>query len=1142
MRWRRIAFWVTFSTLALIVLALTWLWTADLGVFKPQLERFVTQELGHEFEIRGEFHVDLAGQTTLVAEDLHFANAPWADADDMVTIGRAEVRIDLWSLFRGLLLIELLDVDDTKILLLNPGDTAPNWDLPAQWFLDEDGVDLEVLVGIIDVDRLHLHLDSAERERPLNLDLQRLDQALRDDDYLDLEVRGSLDGRRVEIDGEIGTWNELLAGKDFEVDLDAILDTFSLSAHGRIDDTADLRRPEFEFTASGPDIDDLTRLLGLGEEGDGDIKLAGALKPIADGPLSLSIKGNLGQTEIDAVGEVADLKSLEKLQLKVTASGPDLGRVLRLAGMHQVRESPFMLKFDAETEDGLFDISEATMVFADASIAGSARFPRFPSIDDAVINLQIEGPSIERFRYVTGMPGAASGPFSLGFTVDVREDGVEVLALDAKTTLGELRGSGSIGDPDTLLGTEFNVRVNTDSLSKLAGAYGVEDMPDKAAEISGAAKYTADGIRTNGPIFMGVDGTSVQVDGLITLQDGIRGTDVLVKTSGPDLAQLVAMFAEPTGVPTLPFDVGGRLRVRGDGFRLTDIAGLLGTASLAGEGLLVPTDMIAGSWFDVVARGPDFEEIVGSISDVEVRPGPFELESRIAFSADAIELDKFKLDRKFSNVRLDLIIGVDRPESHLDFDVTANGSDVRSVLRTVKGLEAFEQPFSLEGKGRLRGKRWDFERVNGTVGQASFAASGDLALDDANARTEFVVNLSVPSLADIGTLDGRRFNEQALALEAHAVGSDGLLTIDGMSVRIGNSDISGSVVYRGGEVPELNAEFHSDKLIFLPLLEDEQDYDPEPEFDDGRLIPDITVPFDAMKSVNASLVADIGELQREKLHLRDIEVEAYLQDGALDVRTARFKARSGEMLVRASLSPAGGQGEVSLQAVARDFASGLLDTNVDLAMTSDLDLDLRATGTDLRALAGSANGVVYLDMRGGRVELGEMITAIYGNMLEEMLNTMNPIRKEDPYTDFECLIVPLDITDGKVTGVPSIFASTAKIRVVAQGSVNLQTEEIRIGVRTTPRKIVSISAAELFNPYVQVVGTLAAPRLAVDEAGVLITGGAAVATGGLSLLARGLWDRLSKAGDACKQVSGQAIKALEGRVPVMEIPGAGQQE
>ena len=474
--------------------------------------------------------------------------------------------------------------------------------------------------------------------------------------------------------------------------------------------------------------------------------------------------------------------------------------------------------------------------------------------------------------------------------------------------------------------------------------------------------------------------------------------------------------------------------------------------------------------------------------------------------------------------------------------MTANGRDVRSVLRNVKGLEAFEQPFSLEGKGRLRGKRWDFERVNGAVGQASFSASGDLALEDANARTEFVVNLSVPNLADIGTLDGRRFNEQALALEAHAVGSDGLLTIDGMSVRIGNSDISGSVVYRAGEVPELNAEFQSEKLIFLPLLEDKQDYDPEPEFDDGRLIPDITVPFDAMKSVNASLVADIGELHRKTLYLRDIEVDANLQDGALDVRTVRFKARSGELLARASLSPAGGRGEASFQVVAREFASGFINANVDFETTTDMDIDLRATGTDLRALAGSANGVVYLDLRGGKVEFGEMAKAIYGNMLEEILNTLNPIRKDDPYTDLECLIVPLDVTDGKVEGLPSIFASTAKIRVVAEGSLNLKTEEFRIGVRTTPRKIVSISAAELFNPYIQIVGTLAAPRLAVDEAGVLITGGAAVATGGLSLLARGLWDRLSKSGNACKQVSGQALKALKGRVPVMEIPDEGQPE
>jgi hypothetical protein len=163
-------------------------------------------------------------------------------------------------------------------------------------------------------------------------------------------------------------------------------------------------------------------------------------------------------------------------------------------------------------------------------------------------------------------------------------------------------------------------------------------------------------------------------------------------------------------------------------------------------------------------------------------------------------------------------------------------------------------------------------------------------------------------------------------------------------------------------------------------------------------------------------------------------------------------------------------------------------------------------------------------------------------MLEEMLNTINPLRKPDLYTDFECMIVPLSIEDGKVTGAPSIFASTAKIRAVAEGSVDLKTEKIKVGLRTTPRKIVSVSAGELFNPYVQIVGTLAAPRLAVDETGVLITGGAAVATGGLSLLARGIWNRLSKAGDACQQTSRQALKELDGRLPDLALDSTPPQE
>jgi hypothetical protein len=82
--------------------------------------------------------------------------------------------------------------------------------------------------------------------------------------------------------------------------------------------------------------------------------------------------------------------------------------------------------------------------------------------------------------------------------------------------------------------------------------------------------------------------------------------------------------------------------------------------------------------------------------------------------------------------------------------------------------------------------------------------------------------------------------------------------------------------------------------------------------------------------------------------------------------------------------------------------------------------------------------------------------------------------------------------------------------MVVKSSINLQSEKLSLQFETTPRKGFTISAGEILNPYVKVVGTLAKPTLAVDEQGVLISGGAAVATGGLSILAKAAWQRLAR--------------------------------
>ncbi len=1147
MRWRRIGFWAGLGALALVVLTLTWLWTADLGVFKPQLERFLTQELGREFRIDGEFHVDLSRSTTVIAEDIRLANPDWADEPHMVVVGRAEARIDLWSLISGPFIIELVDIDDVSVQLLNPGDRAPNWafDTDPPPPVEEAKPGLDFLVEELYVDNATVMLDSVDRVRTLQLELTYLRQRSRDDGMLELDADATLDGRVVRAEGELGTFKALLDGKDVRFDIKAVLDTFEFTGSGLIDDLAAPVRPELVFTAIGPDIDDLTTLLGLGDEGDGDIDLSGAVRKIEDQRLLLELTGNVGETEIESRGMVSDLQNLRDIDFDLSASGPDLGRILRIAGVHQVRQAPFRARINAKTVGREFIIEEGSMVFADARIDVTGRMPNFPSIDDAVVRLLIEGSDIARFRYVTGLPGAAEGAFRLGFTIDVAEDGFELLQLDIETELGEIHGSGKLGHPPKFFDSTFELDLRSDSLERVAGAYGVEGMPDYPFEIQGSARYVEEGLRTLSPMAATVGNVSATVGGLLTFTRGVVGSDVQFTLEGPDLSNLVGAFADAGGVPPRPYDVAGRMQVRDDGYRFHAVSGTIGTSAIEIDGILTNRSGLAGSRFDIAAGGPAFEELAGDIEGLEVREGPYQLSGRIELQPNLVRFEGVNFERTNVDLSLDLDLGLPVSERRIGYDLRARGPDVRDIIQGVGPLRLKKLPVSIDAQGRTDGDKIIFDEFDVAIGDATTETRGEIELSDEGGRSRLYWSVDIPSIRRLVTLNGTEFRDLGASLNADLAGNGGDLRVDNLVARLGESHVRGQIHLKGDDVPELEVALVSDGIVLDPLLEpgeEEETYDPEPEFDDGRLIPDIALPFDAMKKLNASVDVDIKSLQRGALVMRDIVLDASLEDGTLDIPVAGFKGRSGEILAKARLGPADGPGAATLQLLARDFALGMAQTNLDAAMTGDIDINLHATGNDLRTLLGNTNGVIFINTRGGRITNNRFVRAIYGDLLEGILDTVNPFRETDPYTDFECAVVSVSIDDGLLTGRPSSFISTDKIRVITKSSINLKTEEMRVGIRTTPRRALSISAGELVNPYVQVVGTLAAPRLAVDEKGLLITGGAAVATGGLSLLARGLWDRLSRSGDACKQASDQGIAEIGERFPDLVIEGTSRLE
>jgi len=76
-----------------------------------------------------------------------------------------------------------------------------------------------------------------------------------------------------------------------------------------------------------------------------------------------------------------------------------------------------------------------------------------------------------------------------------------------------------------------------------------------------------------------------------------------------------------------------------------------------------------------------------------------------------------------------------------------------------------------------------------------------------------------------------------------------------------------------------------------------------------------------------------------------------------------------------------------------------------------------------------------------------------------------------------------------------------------------------------------LSVAGLVNPYVKVGGTMTSPAFEFDTKRGLVSGAFAFLTGGLSILAQGVWDRHLAKDDYCEAI----IEALEsGEIPAWE--------
>jgi uncharacterized protein involved in outer membrane biogenesis len=285
----------------------------------------------------------------------------------------------------------------------------------------------------------------------------------------------------------------------------------------------------------------------------------------------------------------------------------------------------------------------------------------------------------------------------------------------------------------------------------------------------------------------------------------------------------------------------------------------------------------------------------------------------------------------------------------------------------------------------------------------------------------------------------------------------------------------------------------------------------------GRLFSTEPLFMETRPPGDARLGLRATEVRTHKATVANLSADVMLTERQLQLHLLNASVAGGEVEGIITVAPAPQAPHVDIDLHARGILPAQLPQfrgkQISGAPT-DLDINVAGTGRSIAAVMGSGNGRILVRVGPGRMP-NNLASA---DLLFETVRLLNPLSTHDPHTAIECVVLNFGVHDGIASTRNGVAVRTDKLTVLGGGVVNLKNERLDIGVQPKPREGTGLNVAALGGDLVRIGGTLSKPVPVADAETVAVAGvklGAAVATGGLSLLAEGLYDRATAEEDVC---------------------------
>jgi uncharacterized protein involved in outer membrane biogenesis len=1134
-RWLRIPVYTLLTLFMLTGGAITYL-LVDQARIKNLLEDVVSATTARPLHIRGEFEIELGRTLTIRATDIEWSNPPWSNSAHMLAVDKAEISVDLKSLWSPPYIINNVALSNAQLEFEWTKAGQFNWQLGDTASTEDDSNNerhpFPLLLDKASLDNVLILFRHPDLTEPLPIKIVTARQQQDEKNNLVIQADTEVDERKIGLRGKIGPFpNLIVAGAiDFEAHLKGPNATLDLK--GDIEDLMNIAGVDFDLTWEAPEIAVVLDILNLPPVTSGSSQLKAHL--LSDGQdIDGSIKGHIGEFLIDSSFQAKERDTLEGLHVRLKSTGPTARTAGRVLGVKGMPDSPYEVRLKADmTEVGLA-VSDLYAQTAETNLTGSALLRNAPSIADADLSINLYGNNLALFQGLTEAVTFPAYPFSAEAKITSNGLG-KPNSFTGQTTLGKIRTevTATLSKNTDLSGSTINYVLTFPKLKSLADFLGIELLKPGSLNIRGQAQVEASGIAIKDvAVQLGIN--TATVNGYVPLTATAKEPDRLrleAVLNGSNLADLIGYFAPTDGIPELAYAISSNIHLNDGLIDFQQVDGSFGTTQFTASGQIKPGNKLPDISLSLSSKGPDLDELLQGFVNSNQLQDDFKLDARLNISGSGIAISDLDFRLGQGYLKGDINSGWPENPEQISFNLSAKGENLRNSVPDISRYHPAPVTFHIQARGKADRQHIQIDNATAQLGSSKAMMDGLIYLEPQLSAKNFTLNIQGKHLSDLGSIQGWDVTNAPFKFAATMSGSENKLTVNNLDLEIDSSNLRGSVLIDTTQKPKLNLTLSSTNFelgTFLSKNQEEALELSESAADtpsDGRLIPDMDLPFETLKKFNANVAIKLDRVSRLENVLTDVAIDAQLKEGALELQ--KFHAVSEDGYVDASLGilPRKGAHDLKLRLTGRNMELALVNLSVSERESykgHNVDLQFTSHGSNLRELASELDG--YIWVRGGKRKLENLkFMQLFGDFLSELITLVNPFAQKEPYTQIDCDRIFFEVNNGIMQTSPTILFRTDKLNIMAVGKVDLGTEKIKFGIETTPRTGIGISASDLVNPFINIGGTIAKPKIALNPKGTLIEGGAAVMTLGVSILAKSLYKRWLGPSQPCSSYTQRA--------------------